>query len=149
MEQLIESFGLDARLIVFQIINFGIVLTALWYFLYTPVLKLLREREDKIKQGLADATAAAAAKAGAESEKRDILAAAHQEAEGIDARARTSAGEQSAAIVAAAEAKAEQVIKNAEALGRDLKTKAERDSEAEISKLAILAAEKILRERAS
>lgn len=39
MDQLIQAFGIDAKLITVQIINFGILLAALTYFLYKPVLK--------------------------------------------------------------------------------------------------------------
>ncbi|HMA79010.1 MAG TPA: hypothetical protein VKP88_07860, partial [Candidatus Paceibacterota bacterium] len=65
MEQLIQAFGIDTRLIVVQIINFGLLLALLSYFLYRPILNLLEEREAKITQGIKDAEAAAAAKADA------------------------------------------------------------------------------------
>jgi F0F1-type ATP synthase membrane subunit b/b' len=55
MEEIIHAFGIDQRLIIIQIVNFAILAGALGYFLYTPVLRLLREREEKIAQGLKDA----------------------------------------------------------------------------------------------
>ena len=37
--------------ILFQIINFGVVLGVLWYLLYKPVLKIFAERAKRIEEG--------------------------------------------------------------------------------------------------
>lgn len=149
MEQLIEAFGIDVRLITIQIINFAILLAALSYFLYKPVLKLLAEREATIKQGIDDAEAAARSKAEADSDRQVIVSAAHQEAAEINSRAKVAADDKSAVILADAEAKKAAVLKEAERKGEEMKIQARKDSEAEIAKLAILAAEKVLREKIS
>lgn len=149
MDQLIQAFGIDVKLIVVQIINFGVLLAVLTYFLYRPILNLLEEREAKITQGIKDAEAAAAAKADAETEKRDILKTAHQEASLVADRAKIAAGEQSDAIVAAANAKVAKLLADAESAGVARKAQLERESQAEMAKLAMLAAEKILREKQS
>lgn len=148
MEQLIHAFGIDVKLIVVQIINFIVLMSALTYFLYKPVLNVLKDREDKITQGIKDAEAAAAAKASAEEEKQTILSAAHAEAETVAQNAKSFADEKSEAIVAEAHTKAEAVMRDAEAKGAEIKERAQKESEAEIAKLAVLAAEKLLREKA-
>ena len=147
MEQLIHAFGIDAKLIIIQIINFVVMMGALTYFLYTPVLNMLREREEKIKQGMADAEAAKAAKDAAEEEKQNILTGAHKEAEDVAARAKVFAEEKSRELIHEAEHKAGGIVEKAEAAGAELKNKAKKESEAEIAKLAVLAAEQVLRER--
>ena len=38
-------------MIFFQIVNFGIILAVLWYFLYRPVLKIFAERAKRIEEG--------------------------------------------------------------------------------------------------
>lgn len=149
MESLLHAFGVDAKLIIIQIINFVVLMGALSYFLYKPVLKMLQDREEKIKQGMADAEMAGKARETAEEEKQTILTAAHKEAEEVASRAKLHAEEKKADIVSEAETKAEQIIRNAEAAGQELKTKAQKESEAEIAKTAILAAEKVLKERTS
>ncbi len=149
MEQLIAAFGLDLRLIIIQVVNFGLLMVALTYFLYTPVLKLLREREEKIAQGMKDAARAAEALAEAADEKKGIITAANQEAEAMASRAKTHADEKAAVIMAEANTKAAQVAKDAALRAEEAKTRALKESEAEIAKLAILAAEKVLKERAS
>ncbi len=149
MEQLLHAFGIDVKLIIIQIINFVVLAGLLSYFLYKPVLKILTEREEKIKKGIEDAEAAAKAKASALEEKQAVLSEAQKEAQEIDARAKAFAKEKEEEIVTAAQAKASDVIKDAETKSALLKEQALKESEAEIAKLAVLAAEKVLREKAS
>ena len=149
MEQLIHAFGIDAKLIAVQIINFLVLLAALSYFLYKPVLKLLNDREEKIKQGIVDAEAAAQARATAQDEKSAILQSAQQEAQEVASRAAAFAKEQEAKIIADAQDKASSVIADAQAKSEQLKAQTLKESEAEIAKLAVLAAQKVLEEKAS
>jgi F-type H+-transporting ATPase subunit b len=149
MEQLIHAFGIDVRLITIQIVNFVILLAVLSYFLYTPVLKVLRDREAAIKQGILDAEEAAKAKAHAQEEKQSVLASAQQSASEIVDRAKSQAKVKEDEILSAAQEKASATVADALAKGEVLKAKAIKDSEAEITRLAILAAEKVLKEKAS
>ena len=145
MEQLIHAFGIDGKLIIIQVINFAVLAGLLTYFLYTPLLRILNEREEKIKKGIADAEDAARAKAQALEEKQALLTEAQAQAQAIDARAQAFGKEKEAEIVAIAQTKAQEVIKDAEVKSTLLKEQARKESEAEIAKMAILAAEKVLR----
>ncbi len=149
MDQLIQAFGIDARLIVVQIFNFVILMGLLSYLLYKPVLRLLQEREERIALGIKDAEAAAAAKAESETEKQAVLTAAHQEATSITKRAEVFASEQTEAAKEEAAAKAAAMLDEAAKKSEELKVRAKKESEAEVTKLAVLAAEKILREQTS
>jgi F-type H+-transporting ATPase subunit b len=147
MENIIAAFGIDVHLIFVQIINFTILMVALGYFLYTPVLNLLREREEKIAAGIKDAESAATAKASAEVEKAAVLTEAHHAAADVNARAKAAAEVTGAEIVAAADASAQATKAKAVVEAEQMKASAIKASEAEIAKTAILAAEKILREQ--
>jgi F-type H+-transporting ATPase subunit b len=149
MEQLINAFGIDTRLILMQVVNFGLLMAALTYFLYKPVLKLLAEREIKIAKGISDAEAAEVARASAEEEKKGIIAAANKDAEAMEQRATEHATHKADQIVIDAQKKAEQVIKDAGERGSEMRAQALKESEAEIAKLAVLAAEKVLKGRVS
>ncbi len=148
MDQIIHAFGIDVRLIIIQIINFTVLMVALGYFLYKPVLKMLADREAKIAQGLKDAEDAAKAKDEAGVEKQGILAAAHADATEVANRAKKAAEVKASEIVGEAEAKAASVLAEAEAKRELIKEQARKESEKEIAQVAILAAEKVLRERA-
>lgn len=149
MEQLIHAFGIDARLILIQVVNFGLLMAVLTYFLYKPVLKVLAERQEKIAQGMKDAEEAGKAKAEATEEKKSVIAAANKEAEAMTSRAKEHAVVKADEILAAAQVKAEQVAKDAALRAQEMKATSLKESEAEIAKLAILAAEKVLKERTS
>lgn len=148
MEEIVKAFGIDGRLIIIQLINFGILMAALGYFLYKPVLKMLTEREAKIAQGLKDAEDSAKAKAEAGVEKQNILTKAHGDAEEINKRAKVAADAQATDIVSGAQAKAAQVLVDAEKKRELIKEQARQESEKEIAQIAVLAAEKVLRAKA-
>ena len=149
MEEIIKAFGIDGRLIVIQIVNFAILMGILGYFLYNPILRLLAEREEKIKKGIEDAEAAAKAKAQADVEKAAVLTAAHGEASEINARAKVVADAKADSIVGEAEEKANAIVRSAELRATEAAAKIQKDAEGEIAKTAILAVEKMLRERTS
>lgn len=149
MEEVVKAFGIDLRLIIIQLVNFALLAGALGYFLYQPVLKLLREREEKIAQGLSDAEAAANAKAEAQAEKQALLSVAHHEATEVANRAKQAASTQSSEIINLAQEKANSVIKEAEVKSEQLKQQALSESEKEVAKLAILATEKLLKQSAN
>ncbi len=148
MDQIISAFGIDAKLIIIQLINFGILMVALGYFLYKPILRILDERAAKIAQGLKDAEAAAQAKAEADAEKQTILTKAHHEAGEVAKRAKVAAEATATDIVSGAQDKAAAVLVDAEAKREQIKVQALKESEKEIATLAVLAAEKVLREQA-
>jgi len=147
MQEVLQAFGIDWRLIVIQVFNFALLMAALWYFLYTPVLNLIKERQDKIAKGVTDADEAAELREKANEERAETLESAHKEAEAVVARAETAAQEQSAEIVSSAEQRAESIVRDAHARGDEEKAKLKREAEAEVAKTAVLAAEKILREK--
>lgn len=55
MEELISKLGINPKLLLAQIINFGILLLLLYKFLYRPILTMLQKREDYIKKSLQEA----------------------------------------------------------------------------------------------
>lgn len=55
MDTLIETFHLDLKLLIAQIVNFAIVFWVLYRFAFKPLLKTIDERNSKIEKGLSDA----------------------------------------------------------------------------------------------
>ncbi len=145
MNELISTFGLDWKLLVIQIVNFGILLYVLKRFLYGPVMNMLDERKRVIEQGVKDAEEAAQKNKQAESQGRIIIADATREGDSIIAQAQVRAEEKGAQILSSAEDKALSVARDAEMRAAETKDKAMRESREEIAKAAILVAEKILR----
>lgn len=145
MEEVLHAFGIDWRLIVIQIFNFTILMAALWYFLYTPILKVIAERKKKIETGIKDAEEAAKKKDEAEEEKRKTLSLAEVEAKEVVARSVAYGKEKEAKLVSEAEAKAEALLVAAKKNAAELEERLRKESENDVAKAAMLAAEKILR----
>lgn len=145
MESLLVAFGIDGKLLLAQLVNFGVLFVVLTWLLYKPVMKTLDERALKIKQGVEDAEEAGRKLATADTDAAAVVKTASVEAEGIVASARDAAGLEKARIQKEAEARAAAIDADAEAKAKETAAKALRDSEKEIARLAILAAEKAMR----
>ena len=55
MGSLIETFHIDVKLIIAQIINFAIVFSVLYWLAFKPLAKVMAERSGKIEKSLLDA----------------------------------------------------------------------------------------------
>ncbi len=145
MQALFQAFGLNGSLILAQAVNFGIVLFALTYFLYKPINKVLEARQNKVAQGVEDAERAAEKLAQADTMASEKVSTAETEAEGIMTSARETAAAERARILKEAELRAANVAADAEARAHEASEKMFRESEKEVARLAMLAAEKILK----
>ncbi|MFA6414638.1 MAG: ATP synthase F0 subunit B [Candidatus Paceibacterota bacterium] len=145
MSQLFSAFGINWQLLIAQAVNFAIVLVALWYFLYKPVLAQLAKRQETIAKGVEDAARAGALLAGADAEAAQRVAASDAEAEGIVSAAREAGNAEKARLLKEAETRAAAVAKDAESRAKEVAAKSKRESEREVARLAILAAEKLLK----
>ena len=81
--ELFKDFGFEPIFFSAQIINFLILAFIFKKFLYQPILKLLKEREEKISKGLADAQKATLILEDAGLKKDKIIKDAVLEAERI------------------------------------------------------------------
>ena len=149
MSALFAAFGINWHLLVIQAVNFGLLLGALSYFLYKPVLKIIDDRRRMIADGVAKAAAADQKLDEAKIESESIVGGAAREAEGLVATARARAEERGNEIVKAAESRAAAALKDAHDRAEETKRQALKESEREIARAAVLAAEKILREKSA
>jgi F-type H+-transporting ATPase subunit b len=149
MSALFEAFGVNWQLLIVQAINFGLLLGALTYLLYKPVLRIIDERREKIADGVRTAEAADARLADAKAESEQLVGDAAREAESLVASARSRADEKAKEVLAVADEKARNVLRDAEARAEEAKRRAVAESSKEIARVAMLAAEKLLRERSA
>lgn len=145
MDALIEAFGINGKLLLAQSVNFGLLVFGLTFFLYKPVLKLLRERADLIRKGVEDAETAGKKLADLEREKSAVLTQAERDAEEAVAKGVAEGKRERAALVERAQSQSDALLADARAQAEELKRRAEKESEKEIAKAAILAAEQILK----
>lgn len=144
MSELFSAFGVKWSLLIAQAVNFGIVLIALWYFLYRPVLAVLEKRQKAVAHGVEDAARAGEMLAKADGEAEMRVKAADKQADDIVTAAREAGNEEKARLLKEAEARAVAVTRDADARAAEVAARSARESEREVARLAVLAAEKIL-----
>lgn len=146
MEQIIDVFGIDWRVLIVQIVNFTVLLGVLWYFLYKPLTTLIENRRAQIIKGVADAERAEAAFKDADAKRSEILARASMEAEGIVTASRASGKAREADMVREAQEKYDRMLAEAAQKSEELQREALEKSKHELAKLVVLGVEKTLRE---
>lgn len=52
MNQLLSQLGIDWKLLLSQAVNFFILLIVLTFFVYKPLIKIIKQRNARIKEGL-------------------------------------------------------------------------------------------------
>lgn len=140
-----DAFGVDLPKLIFQVVNFLLLLYLLNRFLFKPVLKLLDERESRIRKGLEDAEAAARDRELARAEREAALDEARKEAQAMVARANKIAEDSRAEILAEAKAQADKVTARAREEITAEKDKAMAELRATVADLALQAAGRLVR----
>ena len=140
-----DAFGVDLPKLVFQIINFLLILYLLNRFLFKRVLALLDERGERISKGLEDAAAAARDRELARAEREAALDEARKEAQTMIARATKIAEDSRTEIVAAARDEAEKVAARASEEITAEKQRAIAELRAQVADLALEAAGRLVK----
>jgi F-type H+-transporting ATPase subunit b len=142
---MLDAFGVNWTALLFQVINFLLLLYLLNRFLFKRVFALLDERREKISKGLEDAEAAARDRELARAEREAALDEARKEAGAMIARATKIAEDSRAEIVAAAKAEAEAAAAKARDEIVAEKDRAMAEIRGQVADLALDAAAKLVR----
>ena len=140
----LAAFGVNWKLLLIQGVNFGILMLLLYRFLYKPILALLDKRQQMIEKGINDAREATQEKELITKEKASIIAEARADGGKIVDELRKLAMEKEREIIRDAQEKSTLLLKEAEKKSNAEREYFLRESEKEIARLAILAAEKII-----
>ena len=141
------TLGIDAKLFLAQLVNFGIVFFVMWKWVYTPLLKVMDERTKKIEQGVSDAEAAGALLRGAKEQGSQAIAEARKQAKAILDEAAAAAEAERQAMAQKARAEVEKIVSQGKEQLQSEKRKMVADAKTEVASLVALAAEKVLREK--
>lgn len=147
MDEIISTFGIKWELMLFQALNFGVLLFLLHRYLYRPVLRIVAEREAHIKKGVKDAERASRELKNAEEERRHILTQAARDAEAMHDAARRASDAARAEAVAKLAHESAAIIASAHERAEAEKRRTITESKEEIARMAVLAAERILRKK--
>lgn len=145
--QIAGTFGLDLRLFLAQLLNFGLIIFLFTRFVYKPLKHFMDARTERIAEGLEHERRYAEKIKQIEAERITVLAKAEGEAKEIILKAQTLATSMNdtarvAAEALMAEARA-RLEREAELTRQESIEQVRRDA----ADLVVLAAEKVLREK--
>jgi F-type H+-transporting ATPase subunit b len=139
-------FDINPGLIIWTIVSFLVLLIVLSKYAWKPIMKMLREREDHIRDALEQAERARIEAAEMIKQNEKNLARAEEEYQKMIREGKAVAEKMKEEIVAKAKQQAQQELQQATAEIQHSVDTAKMQLRAEIADLAIKATEKILEE---
>lgn len=147
MEGLIQTFHIDWKLIIAQLVNFAIVLFVLKYYAYGPVLKMMNERSEKIEKGIKDAEHAHKKLAEIAEKEKEVLVEAKKQAGVIIAQAEATAIKNKEAILDESKMQTEKLLADAAKRMEAERVQMMQDIKAQVAELVVAATGKVLAEK--
>jgi len=144
MDTLIETFHLDVKLLIAQIINFAIVFFVLYKFALKPLLGTMQDRTAQIEKGLADAKKTEEKLAQTESAYEEKMEQARLKAEKVIEDAGLKGEEKRKEMLEKTRAEIGVIINQEKEQIRQEKEKTLKEIKAEVSDLIIASLEKVL-----
>lgn len=141
-----EKLGVSAPLLISQMVNFLLLLALLWFLLYKRVLGVLGERRQKIQDSLQEAERIRQEAAEARQAYERDLEAARRESQAAIAQATQVSEKVREEIVAEARQEARQILERAREQIEYERQQAMAELRDQVASLAILAAEKVIRQ---
>ena len=140
-----EAIGINVPGLITQILSFGALFLVLWLLLYKPIVRMLDERSDRIKESLEASERAQAEAASSREETERQLDEARAEGQQLIAQAREVADRFREEELAKARQDIAAERERAEANIQRERDAAIEDLRREFSGLAIVAAERVIR----
>ncbi len=141
-----EALGLSAKMLITQIVNFAVLLGVLWMLLYKPILNALQQRQEKIRESLAQADAMRQEAKSTEQRFEQELQKARREGQEIIARAQEMAEKVRQETLEQARQEAQQILDKArEEIEYDRK-QAMAELQQQVAALSLLVSQKVIGE---
>ncbi len=142
-----SGISVEPAVIGFQALNFVILAVVLTAILYKPLVKLMADRAQKIKEGIENAEKADGMLKESNQIRHDMLKRTQAETQDMMEKARKSGEEVKTTIVQEAHAEADKIVKAGHNAIEMEKSKAVEELKAMTVPLIIKTAEKLLREK--
>lgn len=110
MDSIIDTFHIDLKLLIAQVVNFGIVFAALYFWAFKPLAKTMQSRSQKIADGLTNAEAIAKRLEKSKQEHTELIKQAKQEAHQLLQQAQIDAEQRKEQMISKAKEEIGQII---------------------------------------
>jgi len=147
MENLIETFHIDWRIFIAQIINFTIVFLVLYWFAFKPLVKVMAERSGKIVKSLDEAKLIEEKLSQTKEEFNKTMAEAKKQAGAILEKAAAEADAKKKETVIRAKEEIGAIINQEKQKMQTEKAATLKEIKKEVADLVIAAVEKVLGEK--
>lgn len=147
MENLIETFHIDWRLFIAQLINFVIVFSVLYWFAFKPLAKVMAERSDKIAKSMDDAKKVEEKLAETQEEFNKVISEAKKQANSILEKAGSDAEVRRQAELKRAKEEIGAIINQEKQKMQTEKAATLKEIKKEVADLVIIAVEKVIGEK--
>jgi len=147
MENLIETFHIDWRLFIAQVINFAIVFSVLYWFAFKPLAKVMAERTSKIAKSLDDAKKVEEKLSETQVEFNKAIAEAKKQANSILEKAAADADIKKQAEIKRAKEEIGQIINQEKQKMQTEKAATLKEIKKEVADLVVASVEKVLSEK--
>jgi F-type H+-transporting ATPase subunit b len=147
--KIFSAFGLDIKILIAQLINFGILLFVLWKFAYKPMFKILDDRKKKIEDGIENAAKAEVKLREISEEEKKIMIEAKKEAAKILDEARLMAEESRKRNIDKTKEEIGQLINQEKENMRQEKAEVLKSINREVADLVMITVEKVIEEKMS
>lgn len=144
MESIINTFHIDYKIILAQVVNFGIVFIVLYFYAIKPLSKIMKERGEKIEKGVKDAKTNAEILSKTNKEYEEAMGKAKAEANEIFQEGKKEAMAKRAEMLEEARNEVTLVIENGKKTLEAEKVRMVEEAKKEIVELAMRATEKLL-----
>lgn len=147
--KIFTAFGLDIKILIAQLVNFGVLLFLLWKFGYKPMFKLLEDRRNKIDSGLENAALAETKLKEISDKEKKVLHEAKKEAAKILDDARALAEESRKKNIEKTKEEIGQLINQEKESMRQEKAEILKSINREVADLVVATVEKVIEEKMS
>jgi F-type H+-transporting ATPase subunit b len=140
----LDKLGISIGYLISQIVNFTLLAIILYMLLYKPVLRMLRERQNRIAKSLADVDAARESASKAQQEYERRIAEAQRKAQEIIGQSAQQGEQVATEIRAEAQRDADAIRERARLEAAEEKARILAEVQNQIASLSVLAAERVL-----
>ena len=146
MPEIFEKLGLDYKLIIAQIVNFVLLLVILQRLAYKPVLKMLKDRTEKIEKSLKQAKKIEEELKNTEETKLAEIKKAKMEAQEIIKEAHEASEKKAQESIERTKLKTQEIVEKAKQEIKAEKENSVQKAKQEIADVSVLIAKKIIGE---
>jgi F-type H+-transporting ATPase subunit b len=145
MESITSTLGLNWNGLIWQAINFIVLLLLLRQFLFKPVVGMLDARAQRVRESMEQADQARRAAEQAESDRQALLAETRKEAEAIRSRAEEQAKRIREDAETQAKERQQQIEQQAEASARQIEERVMAQVRAQLADLVVTGVDRVTR----